>query len=86
MRAASTAIRWMLSHPKSINKRVMMMNDSQVTVGVMSKGRTSSHILLRRMRSISAHILASGIEVYTRWIPSQLNPADKPSRKYSPRW
>lgn len=86
MRAASTAIRWMLKRPNAIGTRVMMMNDSQVTVGVMTKGRTSSHILLRRMRSIAAHTLASGVITYTRWIPSHLNPSDRASRKYAPRW
>ena len=82
LRSSSTAIRWLLSHPGTIGTRVMLLSDSQVAVGCMAKGRTSSHVLLRRMRSIASHVLASGINVYCRWIPSELNPADEPSRRF----
>ena len=84
LRSSSTAIRWLLSHPKTIGTRVMLLSDSQVAIGCMAKGRTSSHVLLRRMRSIASHVLASGVHVYCRWIPSELNPADEPSRRFSP--
>jgi hypothetical protein len=84
LRSSSTAIRWLLSHPGTTGTRVMLLSDSQVAVGCMAKGRTSSHVLLRRMRSIASHVLASGINMYCRWIPSELNPADEPSRRFHP--
>jgi hypothetical protein len=84
LRSSSTALRWLLSHPGVIGKRVMLLSDSQVAVGCMAKGRTSSHVLLRRMRSIASHVLASGVHVHCRWIPSELNPADEPSRRFYP--
>ena len=84
LRSSSTALRWLLSHPGVTGKRVMLLSDSQVAVGCMSKGRSSSHVLLRRMRNIASHVMASGIHVYCRWIPSELNPADEPSRRFPP--
>lgn len=82
LRSSSTSLRWLLSHPNTIGKRITMISDSQVAVGCLTKGRSSSHVLLRRLRSISAHILASNITLYTRWIPSAMNPADEPSRRF----
>jgi hypothetical protein len=86
LRSLSTALRWVLSHPGTIGKRVTMISDSQVAVGCITKGRSSSHVLLRRLRNISAHVLAANITVYTRWVPSAMNPADEPSRRFTPRW
>jgi hypothetical protein len=83
LRSSSTALRWVLSHPGTIGKRVTMISDSQVAVGGITKGRSSSHVLLRRLRSIAAHTLAAGITTYVRWVPSAMNPADEPSRRYA---
>lgn len=82
MRAASTAIRHVLSRPMTHNGRLLLLSDSQVVVGALTKGRSSSHLLLRRLRPISALLLGSGLQVYCRWVPSLLNPADPPSRLY----
>ena len=75
-----TAIRWVMSHHQSINRRVLLFSDSQVTVASIRKGRSSSHTLLRRLRYLSALLLSSGIRLVVRWIPSEVNPADEPSR------
>ena len=84
IRASSTAIRWVLSHPHSIGRRLLLLSDSEVAVGCLSKGRSSSHRLLRRLRSISSLLLASRLQLSVWWIPSHLNPADEPSRRWSP--
>jgi hypothetical protein len=86
LRASSTALRWILSHPNTIGTRVTLISDSQVAVGCITKGRSSSHVLLRRLRSISAHVLASNVTLYTRWVPSEMNPADEPSRRFAANW
>ena len=78
----ATGVRRLLSTPYSIRRRVLFLSDSQVAVAILSKGRTSSYKLLRRVRSISALLLASGIQLFLRWIPSLKNPADGPSRLY----
>ena len=80
VRSVHTAIRWVMSHHQSINRRVLLFSDSQVTVASIRKGRSSSHTLLRRLRYLSALLLSSGIRLVVRWIPSEVNPADEPSR------
>ena len=86
MRSVSTAIRWVLSSPISIRSRLLLLSDSQVVVGALSKGRTSSFSLLCRVRPVCAFLLASGIQLYARWVASADNPADAPSRAFSPTW
>lgn len=82
LRAVSTAIRWVLSFPSSLQCRLLLLSDSQVAVGALSKGRSSSYGLLRCLRPISARVLASGLQLYVRYIPTSLNPADGPSRRW----
>jgi hypothetical protein len=83
IRSVSTAVRRVLSNPLSINRRLLILSDSQVAVGAISKGRSSSHNLLCRLRPLSALLLGSGLQLYLRWIPSASNPADAPSRIFS---
>jgi hypothetical protein len=80
LRAVSTAIRWVLSSPHSIGRRLLCLSDSQVVVFAVSKGRSSSFQLLRRLRYVSSLVLAAGLQLFMRWIPSAANPADHPSR------
>jgi hypothetical protein len=47
----------------------------------LRKGRSSSPLLLRRLRAISAWLLASGLRLLLYWTPSEDNPADEPSRR-----
>jgi hypothetical protein len=79
--AALLGIRWTLSHPDSLGRRVVIYSDSRVAVGALTKGRSSSFPLLRLLRRVAAHVLSSGIQVYYRWLPSGDNPADGPSRQ-----
>lgn len=81
LRAAATAVKWSLSYPScSPGRKLLLFSDSQVAIGSLSKGRSSSPLLLRRLRAISASLLASGLRLLLYWIPSELNPADEPSR------
>jgi len=80
IRAISTAVRWALSSPASIRRRLVVLCDSQVAVFAISKGRSSSFQILRRLRYLSALVLASGMQLLLRWIPSAANPADGASR------
>lgn len=82
LRSVCTTVRWVLTSPHSIERRLLLLCDSQVAVGALTKGRTSAHSLLRRLRPTAALLLASGIRLSMRWIPSALNPADGPSRRY----
>jgi hypothetical protein len=79
-RAVTTAVRWALSSPDSIGRRLLLLSDSQVVVYAISKGRSSAFEILRRLRYLSALVLASGMQLLLRWIPSTANPADGASR------
>ena len=85
VRAMSTALRWALSSSLSIRRRLLLLSDSQAAVGAITKGRSSSHPLLCRLRPINALLLASGVQLFVRWIRSEDNPADAPSRRFSHR-
>lgn len=61
--------------------RFVLFTDSLVTLGALNKGRSSSHLLLRRIRSVSATLLATGIRPFYRYIDTESNPADVPSRQ-----
>lgn len=81
LRAVSTAVRHVLTSPLSFDRRrLLLLCDSQVAVGALAKGRSSSHPLLCRLRPLSALLLASGLQLYLRWVASAMNPADGPSR------
>jgi hypothetical protein len=82
LRAVSTAVRRALSSPSSIRHRLLILCDSQVAVGALAKGRSSSRVLLLRLRPLSALLLSSGLHLATRWLPSCRNPADAPSRGF----
>jgi hypothetical protein len=82
LRALTTAVRWVLSHPRAVDSRVLILSDSQVVVGAVTKGRSSSQPLLRRLRFLAALVLASGLRLTLRWLASELNPADEPSRRF----
>jgi hypothetical protein len=82
LRALSTAVRWVMSFRSAVGKRVLVLSDSHVVVGAVTKGRSSSPQLLRRLRALTALLLAGGIRLSLRWVPSELNPADEPSRRF----
>jgi hypothetical protein len=80
-RAASCAVRYAISRPSSLGSRVVLLVDNQSVAGALCKGRSSSHLLLRRLRAVTAASLAADLHLVTLWVPSALNPADEPSRR-----
>lgn len=82
MRAALSGLRKVVSSPSSLGSRALLFTDSAVVFFALRKGRCSSHLLLRRLRPISALSLASGVRVLPVWLPSESNPADAPSRAW----
>jgi len=80
LRAVLLAVHWLLSFPSSHSSRVFLLVDSTVACYSLWKGRSSSPRLLIVLRKISALLLASGVGLLPGWIPSEVNPADEPSR------
>jgi hypothetical protein len=82
-RAFITGIRWALSKPSiAIRHRLLLLTDSSVLMGAVTKGRSSSFPLLSRLRSLAALVLASGMRIVPGWIPTECNPADAASRNF----
>lgn len=79
-RAVSTALRFAMSCPSAFHARVALLCDSTVVCGCLVKGRSSSNVLLRRMRSVSALVIAAHMRLHVVWVPTGVNPADAPSR------
>lgn len=61
-------------------KEVFWLVDSQVCFYALNKGRTSSFLLKDTMRRIVGYSLAVDLHFHFKWIPTDLNPADAPSR------
>lgn len=68
------------AHAACTGTRQLLLTDSAVVYGILCKGRSSSHDLLRRCRRTAAIMVIKGGVIIPKWIPSELNPADAPSR------
>jgi hypothetical protein len=82
IRAMLLAVRWVLSHPDAVHTQLLLLVDSSTAFYGVRKGRSSSPHLLTVLRQYAALLLAGDVSVLTAWLPSDLNPADSPSRKY----
>ena len=79
-RALSTSVRWAVSQPAAFSKHIVALTDSRVVYWAVNKGRSSSRFLYPRVKAIAAWLLATGCRLHLVWVPSELNPADFPSR------
>lgn len=61
-------------------RRVVFVSDSRVIVGALRKGRSSSWGVNRVCRRMAALQLATGVLPTWLWCPTDVNPADNPSR------
>ena len=74
-------LRWLLNDPMKQGKRVILFTDSSALLGALVKGRSSCLRLNNVCRRVAALAGASGSCFYFLWVPSELNPADEPSRR-----
>lgn len=81
LRAVVMALRMTIRGHNS-GMRVLGLVDSTVVVAAVSKGRSSSFVLLRQLRRLTALCLAYDVRLYLRWVCTESNPADAPSRSF----
>jgi len=79
-RACEKAIQRLACGVFGLNIRQLVLLDNMSLVLSLSRGRSRSFGLLVVMRRIYSYCLARGIRLYVRWIPSELNSSDEPSR------
>ena len=80
LRTVVMVLRHLSRTSQSWNRRVLFFTDSLVSLGVMKKGRSSAKDLLHLARVGGIIQMVCRIRGYFRWVPSELNLADGPSR------
>ena len=79
-RVAVMTLRRLARNRRAWGRRVLIAVDSLVTLGVLARGRSASPALLALARQAGAILLACGIRPIWRWVASEHNYADGPSR------
>ena len=79
-RALLCAIKWLCSLKSIPGSRVNIFLDSSVVYAAASKGRSSSRKLNTVLRKIAVWCFVARLQLFLHWIPTDLNPADYPSR------
>ena len=72
---------WKCRNPNSVCKRWLHLEDSLVSLLVLSKGRTSSALLQPLCNKIGALQLAMGSYLLHGHVASEENPTDEGSRR-----
>jgi hypothetical protein len=81
-RTAVWAVRRAARSMRNWGRRLLVMSDSAVTIGAFTKGRSSSPGLLRQCRRLAGLVLGLGMAVTFRYVKTDKNNADGPSRGF----
>lgn len=79
-RALNWSVEHLLRANRNIGKHLVCLVDNLPVALAATKGRGKSQLLKGPLRKITSLLLASGSRLHVRWIPSELNIADRPSR------
>ena len=79
-RALLHTLRWRARAQYFVGSRCIHLLDSQVVLGAMRKFRSPSPNLSRVITRCASVILAAGAKVVLIYVPTEVNPADVPSR------
>lgn len=78
------ALVWSIEHSlranRNFGKRLLFLADNLPLTLSVCKGRARSSFLTKPLRKICALALATGSRFHARWVPSEWNIADRPSR------
>ncbi len=80
LKAILAAMRWRVRSVQGHCCRCVHLSDSQVCIGVLTKGRSSSRQLQRVAHRINCLLLASSVQLALVFVRTDWNPADRPSR------
>lgn len=82
-RGAIVTLKHMCRPRANFARRHLIIGDAMAVVLALTKGRSSSSVLLSVCRQWCAFFLAADIYPHVRWVPSQRNAADDSSRNRS---
>ena len=81
-RAGVAALEGWASQPGACGQRVLRLGDNLGVVLALERKRAHAFPLLVQVRRSAAIELARGVRVAERWVPSEINPSDEPSRVF----
>ena len=81
-RAGLSSASLVAKQPSSWWRRVLMISDSQVTIGAFAKGRSSVKVLNMLARRLAALAFGCRIKFYWLYMRTHRNHADGPSRGF----
>jgi hypothetical protein len=73
-------LKWRSRRASSLGCKFLHLLDSQVNIGILTKGRTRSFCINFVTRRSNSLILAAFFHPVFAFVRSELNPADAPSR------
>ena len=79
-RASLYGVKHLLRKSSNFGKRFVILTDSMTAACAVSKGRAQTWRLRSVVQKIAALLLATGSSLVSRWVPSEWNPSDGPSR------
>ena len=79
-RAGLSSAALVVQQPSAWGSRVLLISDSQVTIGAFAKGRSSVGVLNMLCRRVAALSFACRVKFHWRYIRTHRNHADGPSR------
>ncbi len=85
-KALLSYVRWILRSGARAGHRIVVLLDSKVAVGAITKGRSSSWPLNQVIRRLAALCFAGGLKLHLIFIPTEHNPGDHPSRGGPGTW
>lgn len=80
-RAILLSLQWRVLHGKECDVRFVHLTDSYVCMSVLSKGRSSSNMLMHLVRRCAAFCFSYGLLPILIHVESTENPTDKGSRR-----
>lgn len=79
-RAVVHGVKHLLRNVGNFNKKHLILSDSLTAVCALDKGRGRAFKMRRITQQVGALCLAANVGMHYRWLPSEWNPADAPSR------
>ncbi len=79
-RALIQYVQWILRTRRHFGHRLVVLLDSKVAIGAVTKGRSSSLPLNRLLRRLAALCFVGGLVLHCVFVPTSHNLADWPSR------
>ena len=85
-RALIQYVQWILRTRQHFGHRLVVLLDSKVAIGAVTKGRSSSLPLNRLLRRLAALCFVGGLVLHCVFVPTSHNLADWPSRGGPASW